>query len=408
MKAYTSLALIAVALFLGTVGARGAEKRCESDLPLLVVQGPGEAKTGAVIDVTATAGKKIHITAISAYTKLGAHYEVPKIPPAIDSDYKVRIPISIDPPLANALQLQPGANTVFIEAHDDKGHCNRRSVELTGSKAAIFAVLVGINNFDKFDSPLNYARYDAAALRDFLVNVRHVPSNHVYLLTDDPKPREAAVPPHKPAVMDDFLEVLAQLAENPDVQPDSTLIIFLSTHGFHTSDTRDYNDTQFFLFQNSNWHRDYSMLSKTRFEEYVKRIHAETKILLLDACYSGYVTVEAGNKGAKVIAGTAITGGKAVSTPPENVDGVYELASSQDTEPSWEIDDWQHGAFTYLLLSAAKDAGAADGQTILMNDVYEYMKKFLPADVYKYKGVQQHVAQTLHGDANKFIWAYKK
>jgi uncharacterized caspase-like protein len=332
-------------------------------------------------------------------------YGKEQLPEATEGQYRFSIPVTADIPVAGAFTLPPGVSQATVTAYDDGHGCVRKHASLSAAPPKIFAILVGVNRFTQFQSPLRFARYDAAAIRDYLVHSRGVPAGNVQLLTDTPDPGEKTISNRGGATKREFRTALRTLAQNPDVKNDSIVLVFLSTHGYHINDPDHYDDTQYFMLEDSSPSSDDTMVGRKFLERELKNIPSSTKIVLLDACYSGFLEDDKEDTDAKTIRGLEILPSKDIPKF-EYIKGVYELASSTGSQRSYELKEKEHGAFTYFLLEAAQKA-EADDHMVTIRSVYLYLQKEVTTAVQQALHRLQEVDQHLDSDADRFVWAFR-
>ncbi|MCC3531456.1 MAG: SUMF1/EgtB/PvdO family nonheme iron enzyme [Microcoleus sp. PH2017_22_RUC_O_B] len=210
-----------------------------------------------------------------------------------------------------------------------------------------WAIVIGINNYNpnKFTS-LKYAKQDAESVQDFFR--REANFDEVCFFSDDSA---------------DFQWKGNKIPTQPTY---GNLISFLHDR-FETKPFLSAGDNCWFFFaghgeQHAN--QDYLMpqdanprsLQRTAIpvnyvRERLSRSGADNVILILDACRT------------QVSRGAAGIGGEAQQ-------GAIVISSCSPTQKSWEIDQLQHGAFTYALLEGLRMRGELNCATVERLDLH--------------------------------------
>ena len=207
---------------------------------------------------------------------------------------------------------------------------------LTTPHAKLYAVLVGVSDYDRSDLKLGFADADARDLGGALRKqpVRVYDSVEMKLLTD------------KQATAENIREALSWLEQKTG--ENDTGLLFLAGHG--VTDAR-----QRFYFLPVGGDPDPGKLPATAISEIeiqqaIGRI-AGKAVFLIDACHSA-----AGLDGQDAAAdATGI-----VNRMARAESGIVMFASSTGREVSYESKEWSHGAFTKALLEGL--SGKADYQ----------------------------------------------
>ena len=202
-----------------------------------------------------------------------------------------------------------------------------------------WAICVGIDRYDNLQS-LHFARRDAEALRDFFQS--EIGFEKVYFFAEDaaPIPTDFGEPIRSSPTGGTLRRFLRIRFEQKFLKPSDNFWFFFAGHGRRDRD-RDY------LMPSD---ADPGNVAETAIPvslvtERLRRCGAENVILLLDACR---------NEGAR--------DGQGVGA--EAHPGVVSIASCSPSERSYEIDELQHGAFTYSLLEGLRLEGEANCATV--------------------------------------------
>ena len=202
-----------------------------------------------------------------------------------------------------------------------------------------WAICIGIDRYDNLQ-PLNFAKRDAEALRAFFET--EVGFEKVYFFAEDapPIPADFGEPIRSTPTGATLRRFLRIRFEQKFLKPSDNFWFFFAGHGRRERD-RDY------LMPSD---ADPGNVAETAIPvslvtERLRRCGAENVILLLDACR---------NEGAR--------DGEGIGA--EAQPGVVAISSCSPSERSYEIDELQHGAFTYTLLEGLRLDGAANCATV--------------------------------------------
>lgn len=163
------------------------------------------------------------------------------------------------------------------------------------------------------------------------------------------------------------LSILNYMDTLTDRKPghNDVLMIFISSHG--------YLDDGKLLLLASDFNPERKIKTSVNFkEEILDRLMSLDckKFIFLDACHSGNAT-----EGAKEVSTAAVS--TAITQLIQANNGISILASSSADQSSWEDDEWQNGAFTYIIKQATKD-GLADTNSngiIRMDELVKYVRE---------------------------------
>lgn len=261
-----------------------------------------------------------------------------------------------------ALPLTPGEdNKVTVVAWAEvNGTAACGSVERTYPMARIdiFALVIGFN-YPELDQRLKYATKDAAGIVSHLVNALGVKQENIWLFTDDAQPSTTQPPkvnfrtadtPN--AIRKTVSEILAK------ADPQSSLYVYFSGHMVWPEDTVDQRRGPAFVLPGSKIDDLDTMLNRSSFVQSVSTAQLSSVAVILDACFSGTAVAfhaappMPGRPGSKSWRKPS----SSVSVPAEFWTGRgARLASSQGGDPSWELEQFEHGVFTHYLLAAGKD-----------------------------------------------------
>jgi formylglycine-generating enzyme required for sulfatase activity len=225
-------------------------------------------------------------------------------------------------------------------------------LEAQEQKGTVYALLVGVNVYeDKSWNKLKYAERDVEGMYRVLTTAGKVPSGNITKLLGKNATKDAVL---------DKLENLSLKAGEND-----TLLLMFAMHGIEERKVS-------YLALYDTYKGD---LKKTGLRSYhlmMMEFKTQRIVLLLDACDSGAPLP--GEKGSRGLNRLAFPGkGKAV------------IASSQQTQSSWEDDELKHGWFTYAMMEAL--SGKADSNNdgvVTLFEAYQYVSKRVKEFVQNY------------------------
>ena len=200
-------------------------------------------------------------------------------------------------------------------------------------------ITIGVNEYYNQRS-LKYAVRDAEALRDYCVN--EVGFNLMYYFSDSSLPVEAQEGPplRSEPTYGNIRNFLHRRFQVPFLQAGDNLWFFFAGHG------RRENGQDYLMLKDSNPGEVAGTGIAIRYvAEQLRQSGADNVILMLDACR---------NEDERDSGGIGL----------EKQKGVITLFSCSPGQISYEIDEVQHGAFTYTLLKALRIQGEGNCATI--------------------------------------------
>jgi formylglycine-generating enzyme required for sulfatase activity len=213
-----------------------------------------------------------------------------------------------------------------------------------------WAITIGINQYDNL-TPLNYAKSDAEAMRDFCL--QEMGFEQVYYFSDD---SEAIASDNGPPLKSQptfatLSRFLRTRFEQPFLDAGDNLWFFFAGHGKRERD-RDY----LMPIDVDPGNLDRTAISLNYITERLRRCGADNVILFLDACR---------DEGAR--------DGEGIGLKQQ---GVITLFSCSPNERSYEIEALQQGAFTHALLQGLRVQG--EGNCATVERLYDYLKHQVP------------------------------
>jgi formylglycine-generating enzyme required for sulfatase activity/uncharacterized caspase-like protein len=225
-----------------------------------------------------------------------------------------------------------------------------------------WAICIGIDRYDNLQ-PLQYAKRDAEALRDFFE--KEGSFDKVYFFAED-----------APPIQTDFGEPIRSLPsggtlrrflrirfEQKFLKPSDNFWFFFAGHGRRERD-RDY----IMPIDADPGNVEETAIPVSYLTERLRRCGAENVVLLLDACR---------NEGAR--------DGQGIGAEPQP--GVVTISSCSPNERSYEISELQHGAFSYTLLQGLRLQGETNCATVERLD--QYLRFRVPELCVKYHKPRQ-------------------
>ncbi|WP_017318732.1 SUMF1/EgtB/PvdO family nonheme iron enzyme [Mastigocladopsis repens] len=215
-----------------------------------------------------------------------------------------------------------------------------------------WAIVVGINNYDNLQ-PLKYAKRDAEVMAKWLREEAQFES--VFLFTEDSPPIPTTPPIQTQPTfgrLRRFLQAQFENTEKPLLKPEDNFWFFFAGHGRRSAD-QDY----LMLSDSDPTDVEHTALSVDYITQRLRRSGADNVVLFLDACR---------DQGSRGGLGIGI----------DEHQGVITFYSCTAHQQSWEIDELQHGSFTYTLLAGLRLQGEANCATV--ERLYEHLKRQVP------------------------------
>jgi uncharacterized caspase-like protein/TolB-like protein len=275
------------------------------------------------------------------------------------------------------IQLGVGQNTIVIEVRDASGQVMQREFPIVRNVAAesgaqtkpaltpspnvapdaqaaprnVYAVIIGIGKYQDQRIPsLRYTVSDAQGLYDVLTDPNYggVPKDHVKLLLD-----QDATDRNIKGAIGHWLSWQAQ--------EEDTVIIYYSGHG-----APEGGDT-YWVTVNADIDSLYTTaLNNKEISDMLMRIQAKRVIIFLDSCYSA-ATVNRTNQTRSV----------QTEIPWDKFSGAgrVTISASDGKQLSLEMDQYQHGVFTYYLLEGLKGKADTNRDGVVdVDEIWNYVK----------------------------------
>jgi formylglycine-generating enzyme required for sulfatase activity/uncharacterized caspase-like protein len=202
-----------------------------------------------------------------------------------------------------------------------------------------WAIAIGINQYHNLQH-LKYAKLDAEAMGDWFTQEARF--DQVFLFTDDSPP----IPTNPPILTQPtfghvwrFLRAQFEV-KNALLKPEDNLWFFFAGHG------NRYKDKDYLMFSDSDpGDIERTAISVDDVTQRLQRSGAGNVVLFLDACRD-----ESSRSG--------------LGFGEQRHQGVITFYSCIANQKSWEIDELQHGSFSYSLLAALQLQGEANCATV--------------------------------------------
>ena len=266
------------------------------------------------------------------------------------------------------VQLHPGTNEILIEARDTKGQVSQKTFQIvrhvTASEAVsseredtedprsgdVYAVIIGIETYKDESLNRRFTENDARGLYDLLRDPDYgrVPEDHIrLLLNEDATDREI-----KGAIG----KWLRRRAKEED-----TVLIYYSGHGAPEGD-----ETYWVTYDADINDLYTTALGNNDIADMLSRIRAKRVITLLDSSYSEAIV---NRKDRTRSAPTEIPWEKFSG------EGRVTISASDGKQESLELEEYQHGVFTYYLLEGLRGEADADGDGVIeLDEIWDYIE----------------------------------
>lgn len=278
------------------------------------------------------------------------------------------------------LFLQPGKTSLvtFVVRIRSNGKelCGAPVKAFAMGDIDIFAIVIGFN-YSVPDYQLQYAARDAAAMTQHLVDALGAKEQNIWLFSDDVSlqskfPKVRFLTPTKPIDIRKAYEEITRKADRK-----SRVYLYFSGHMVRPEAVNDSSvDSSvgpLFLLPNSNLYERETMLLRDDVSNLINKSGFSVAVIL-DACFSGDTKLIAEYPSAEPTVNRGIKRARRQKYRGTAYQGIMNtgarITSSNGLEPSWELDQFQHGVFTYFLLDAA--SGKADLKLV---DAYEHALK---------------------------------
>ena len=266
----------------------------------------------------------------------------------------------------------------FKRVHDSDGAATYAGY------AEKYALIVGVNEYSDEQLPdLRYAVSDAAAVRDILVETYRYPEENVTMLLDED------------ATGDNIKAALGRYLQS-DIDEDSQLLVYFAGHGT-TIGGQDTGQLGFLLPTNAKV-GDFSSTFSTGLpmndiQNLARAARPKHVLFLMDACYGGLAQTRSQMSSAFIQSALARKARQLIT------------AGSADEEVI-ESAEWQHSAFTKVLIDALEE-GLADSNLdgiITSMELFVYIQNRVPYWAQSQGGQQTPQFARLTPDDGTFLF----
>ena len=251
------------------------------------------------------------------------------------------------------------------------------------SKPKLYALIVGINNYQNPKYTLNYALTDAKSVTQQIGMSKNSLFESIQIKTLFDK--EAT----KEGIMNVFKELSSTITEK------DIFLFYYAGHGTmnESNATQEfyivpYDVTQ--LYGNETLLQQ-KAISAGEIKNLSMKISAQKQIFIIDACHSAGALTSAATRGA---AEERAIGQLARST------GTFWITAAGTDQFATEFEQLGHGVFTYSLLEAlqGKDISSSADGTITVRELSAYVEQRVPEISEKYKGNPQYPSSFSFGN----------
>ena len=253
----------------------------------------------------------------------------------------------------------------------------------SGRPVQLWAVIIGVSRYLNGDqnkggniiSNLKNAADDAHAIAEFLRSPEGggFPDDHIKFLTDEQATKAEAE------------RALAWL--KTQAKEDDYFVIYIAAHGalipFYDAKLNASVDRPYFLLYDTDLNKaEQTALKMEVFRQTVEQLRSKKGLVLSDTCYSGGVQLP--GRGTDESVNTNQRYLDEMSKIPA---GVGFISAARQTERSYELDDFNHGVFTYSLLEGLSgNADKNQDEKVTFEEVVQYLEEAVPQQT----GNKQH------------------
>lgn len=244
-----------------------------------------------------------------------------------------------------------------------------------------YALLIGVGEctYPKWSLPVTVK--DVQALRAILTdpNLCAYPNNdqHIRLLYDAAATRTA------------ILDGLVWLKEQAAADPESTVVIYYSGHGWLDQSTESYylipHDVEPFDISSS-------ALSAADFNDALRQIQSQRLLVIIDCCHAqGMAAAKTGEAGIKLPPGFVPAGTAKELLELAKGEGRAVFTSCRGSQKSWIRKDGSLSIYTYHLIEALQGAANQPGDTkVGIADIMGHLGRAVPESAFQeYQATQE-------------------
>lgn len=213
-----------------------------------------------------------------------------------------------------------------------------------------YAVVMGVGNYKLTDvGKLPYAKADAEAVRNYLVNIGGFPKENIRLMTEG----DVSLSEMRLALKDWLRK---------RVDEDSLVMVYFSGHG-----VPEKNAPYLLPFDGNPNASKSTAYAVSELKQDINDLPTKRVIIALDACYSG--------QGRSVVP-KGVRGVLFAEDDNTPTDAVM-LSASKSDQTSWDYEEKAHGLFTYFMLKGmrGKDVDKDADGFVDVDELFGYLKK---------------------------------
>jgi hypothetical protein len=256
---------------------------------------------------------------------------------------------------------------------------NKTAPEDYIKKPNLYAIMVGINDYQNANYNLKYAVQDMQSFSDTITHISRTLFDSMSIVSFINKTA------NRNAIADAFKQ-MGQRAK-----PDDVFVFYYAGHGI-SSEHDGNSDFHFVLHQVTQMNDakncgDYG-ISGTEFKSFLKNIQANKQLCFIDACNSGAIT-----KGFDVRSASK----ENAIAKLNRYTGCAIFASTNQYQYATELDLLGHGIFTYALLQGLSGKAAGSDCQITVSGIKLFLDNEVPRYTQQYRGTEQYPSTSLYG-----------
>ena len=288
--------------------------------------------------------------------------------------------------------MKYGINKITIKAYNNDGTLAsegkniyvKLASEGAKTKSRLFAVVIGSADYASDEMDLKYAAKDASDFHDALkmsaTNLLGAENVTIRLLSTDNV--NNSLKPTKTNIRRAFTDF------SKNAQATDYLVVYMAGHGVNYTKG---DNTDFYYLTSSaksddirdDGSRSKVAISSTEMTELFKSVAALKQVLIVDACHSGSIDLEARAK--KTMSSDEV---RALEKMKDRT-GLFILAGSAADAVSYETSMYGQGLLTYSLLFGMKGAALRDNEFVDIIDLFQFAANKVPELAADIGGIQK-------------------
>lgn len=252
-----------------------------------------------------------------------------------------------------------------------------------------YAILIGIDNYSPQKngfSPLRYAVNDAVALQRVLVNQLGYQSKNIKVLLNTDATRR------------NITNAIESFTKD-NIEENSQLLIFFAGHGMTVGSSTTKRRGYLIPFDGNDGELNASALAMDEIRQQADFLRPKHVLFLIDACYGGLAQARSGNQANSM----------AFVRNVWNQRSREVITAGNADEEVLESSDWQHSAFTNVLLKALEngEADTNNDNIIATSELYGFIQQRVPYYAQNKGGKQTPQFGTLIPESGTFLFELK-